>query len=178
MRKSKNQTILGEKIGIVAALTEDIKSAASGVIVNYQGITVESDTAMRKALREAGVKYVVVKNTMTSLACKEAGYQAISTDTCLKGMTAIATSPKDPVIPAKILKEYADKVSSFEILAGFIDGEVLDVNGVNALAEIPSKEALIAKLLGSIQSPLYNLAYALQAVVDKNNTAESEATPA
>lgn len=171
----RSKPILESKKAIVDELTADIKSAASGVVVNYQGITVENDTALRKALREAGVKYVVRKNTLTALACQNAGYETINTNTCLKGMTAIATSANDPVAPAKILKEYAGKIESFQILAGFVDGEALDANGVNALADIPSKEVLISKLLGSIQAPIYKLAYALQAVVDKSGEAPAEA---
>ena len=93
----------------------------------------------------------------------------------LNGMTAIAiSSPEDPIAPAKILKEYAQKIESFQILAGYCDGEVLDAQGINSLADIPSKEVLIAKFLGSIKSPIYNFAYALQAVIDK----DGEAAPA
>ncbi len=161
-----SNAILAQKQKIVADLADQIKASASGVVVNYQGITVESDTALRKALREAGVKYVVMKNTLTGRACDMCGYGDIKK--YLNGMTAIAISANDPVAPAKILKEYAEKVPTFEILAGYIDGEVLDVDGVNHLASIPSKEVLLAKFLGSIKSPIYNLAYALQAVIDKN----------
>ena len=168
-----SNAILEQKKQVVADLAELIKASASGVVVNYQGITVENDTALRKALREAGVKYVVMKNTLTGRACEMCGYGDMKQ--YLNGMTAIAISnPTDPIAPAKILKEYADKVESFQILAGYCDGEVLDAAGVNSLAEIPSKETLIAKFLGSIKSPIYNLAYALQAVIDK----DGEAAPA
>ena len=92
-------------------------------------------------------------------------------------MTAIAISENDPVIAAKVLKEYAEKVESFQILSGYVDGELLDAAGVNALAEVPSKEVLIAKFLGSIRSPLYGFAYAIQAVIDKDNEG-GEAAPA
>ena len=162
-----SNAILEQKKQVVADLAEQIKASASGVVVNYQGITVENDTALRKALREAGVKYVVMKNTLTGRACDMCGYGDIKQ--YLNGMTAIAiSSPEDPIAPAKILKEYADKIESFQILAGYLDGKVVDKDTVNALADIPSKEVLIAKLLGSIKSPLYGLAYALQAVVDKD----------
>ena len=168
-----SNAILEQKKQVVADLAEQIKASASGVVVNYQGITVENDTALRKALREAGVKYVVMKNTLTGRACDECGYGDIKQ--YLNGMTAIAIStPENPVAPAKILKEYAEKIESFKILAGYCDGEVLDAQGVNSLADIPSKEVLIAKFLGSINSPIYNLAYALQAVIDK----DGEAAPA
>lgn len=174
-----SNAILEQKKQVVADLAEQIKASAAGVVVNYQGITVENDTALRKALREAGVKYVVMKNTLTGRACEMCGYGDMKQ--YLNGMTAIAIStPEDPIAPAKILKEYAEKIESFKILAGYCDGEVIDAQGVQNLADIPSKEVLIAKFLGSIKSPIYNLAYALQAVVDKGEEAPAteEAAPA
>ena len=165
-----SNSILVQKQQIVADLAEQIKNSTAGVIVNYQGITVDNDTAMRKALREAGVKYVVMKNTMTGRACDMVGYGELKQ--YLSGMTAIAISENDPVAAAKVLKKYADKVESFNILAGYVDGAVIDANTVNELAEIPNKETLIAKFLGSIQSPLYKFAYAIKAVVDKENGGE------
>ncbi len=173
-----SNAILEQKKQVVADLAEQIKASAAGVIVNYQGITVDNDTALRKALREAGVKYVVMKNTLTGRACDMCGYGDMKQ--YLNGMTAIAiSSPEDPIAPAKILKEYAEKIESFQILAGYCDGEVLDAAGVNSLAEIPSKEVLIAKFLGSIKSPIYNFAYALQAIIDKGETeAPAEEAPA
>lgn len=168
-----SNAILEQKKQVVADLAEQIKTSASGVVVNYQGITVENDTKLRKALREAGVKYVVMKNTLTGRACEMCGYGDMKQ--YLNGMTAIAISQEDPIAPAKILKEYADKIESFNILAGYVDGEVINADGVNNLATIPSKEVLIAKFLGSIKSPLYNFAYAIQAVIDKGETATAEA---
>ena len=167
-----SKVILEQKQKAVAELAEQIKNSVSGVLVNYQGITVEDDTAMRKALREAGVRYSVVKNTLTGRACEMVGYGDMKQ--YLNGMTAIAISEKDPVIAAKILKEYADKIESFNILAGYVDGAVVNEATVNELADIPSREVLVAKFLGSIQSPLYGFAYAIQAIVDKNG----EAAPA
>ena len=161
-----SKSILEQKQAIVADLAEKLKNSPAGVVVNYQGITVENDTAMRKALREAGVKYVVMKNTMTGRACDMVGYGEMKQ--YLTGMTAIAISENDAVAPAKILKKFADKVESFKILAGYLDGAVIDEATVNALADIPSKETLIAKFLGSIQSPVYGFAYAIQAIIDKN----------
>ncbi len=167
-----SKVILEQKQQAVADLAEKIKNSVSGVLVNYQGITVEDDTAMRKALREAGVKYMVVKNTLTGRACDMVGYSEMKQ--YLNGMTAIAISENDAVAPAKVLKKFAEKVESFKILAGYLDGAVIDEKTVTALADIPSKETLIAKFLGSIQSPLYGLAYALQAIADK----QSETAPA
>ena len=167
-----SNSILAQKQQIVADLAEQLKASTAGVLVNYQGITVEDDTKMRKALREAGVKYMVVKNSLTGRACEEVGFGDMKQ--YLSGMTAIAIGADDPIAPAKVLKEYAEKVESFSILAGYLDGKVIDVKTVEALADIPSKEVLIAKLLGSIKSPIYGFAYALQAVIDR----DGEAAPA
>ena len=167
-----SKSILEQKQAIVADLAEKIKNSPAGVVVNYQGITVEDDTKMRKALREAGVNYMVMKNSLTGRACDEVGMGEMKQ--YLTGMTAIAIATDNAVAPAKVLKEYAEKIESFQILAGYLDGKVVDVEVVKQLADIPSKEVLIAKLLGSIKSPLYGLAYALQAVVDK----DGEAAPA
>ena len=171
-----SNAILEQKKQIVADLAEKIKASPAGVLVNYQGITVADDTAMRKALREAGVTYVVMKNSLTGRACEQVGYGAIKEH--LEGMTAIAISAHDPVAPAKILKPYTEKIDSFKILAGYLEGQVIDDKTVIALADIPSREVLVAKFLGSIQSPLYKLAYVLQAVVDKNGDSTEEAAPA
>ena len=165
-------SILEKKQAIVADLAEKLKSSPAGVVVNYQGITVEDDTAMRKALREAGVKYMVMKNSLTGRACDEVGLGDMKQ--YLNGMTAIAISENDPIAPAKVIKKYADKIESFQILAGYLDGAVVDKETVIALADIPAKEVLIAKFLGSIKSPVYKFAYALQAIVDK----DAEAAPA
>ena len=164
--------VLEEKKALVADLTEKIKGSASGVVVNYQGITVADDTALRVALRKANVEYKVYKNSITKRACENAGYGELAN--VFEGMTAIAVSNDDAVAPAKILKEYADKIESFKIKAGFIDNGVINEAEVITLAETPSKEVLIARLLGSIQGPLYNLAYGLQAIIDKSG----EAVPA
>ena len=161
-----SNSILAQKQQIVAELAEQLKASTAGVLVNYQGITVDDDTKMRKALREAGVKYMVVKNSLTGRACDEVGFGDMKQ--YLSGMTAIAIGADDPVAPAKVLKEYAEKVESFSILAGYLDGKVIDAKTVEALADIPSKEVLIAKFLGSIKSPIYGFAYALQAVIDKD----------
>lgn len=160
--------ILESKKVIVESLTAKVKEAQAGVLVNYSGISVEDDTKMRAALRAAGVEYKVYKNSIIGRACSEAGYDFSDK---LDGMTAIAVSATDPVAPAKILKEYADKVESFEIKGGFIDGGVIDAAVVNDIASIPSKETMICKIMGSVKSPLYNLAYALQAIIDKSGEA-------
>ena len=170
-----SKSILEQKQAIVADLAEKLKNSPAGVVVNYQGITVENDTKMRKALREAGVEYTVMKNSLTGRACDEVGLSDMKQ--YLTGMTAIAIGTNDAVAPAKVLKEYAEKIESFQILAGYLDGAVVDAETVNKLADIPSKEVLLAKLLGSIKSPLYNFAYAIQAIIDKDGEAAPEAAP-
>ena len=167
--------ILEEKKQVVESLAAKMQTAASGVLVKYEGITVADDTALRAALRKAGVEYSVVKNTLTGRACDIAGYGDMKQ--YLSGMTAIAISQDDPIAPAKIMKEYADKIPSFEIKAGFVDGGVIDQAGVEALAATPSKEVLIGKMMGSLMSSLYGLAYVLQAKIDKENEG-GEATEA
>ena len=171
---SKN--ILEQKQQIVESLAAKLRDAKSGVLVKYEGITVADDTALRAALRKAGVEYTVMKNTLTGRACEIAGYGDMKQ--YLSGMTAIAIGTDDPIAPAKIMKTFADKLDRFEIKAGFVDGGILDKAGVEALAEIPSKEILIAKMMGSLMSPLYGLAYVLQAKIDKENGGEEAAAPA
>lgn len=170
--------ILAQKQADLSALVEKIKGAQAGVLVDYTGITVEQDTKLRSSFRTSGVDYKVYKNTMTSRACDEVGYAEMKE--LLKGMTAFAFSSEDPIAPARIAKKFADDIETFDIKGGFLDGRILSRDEVLELADIPSKETLIAKLLGSIRSPLYNLAYALQAVVDKGGEAAAaeDAAPA
>lgn len=157
--------IIEKKQKIVNDLVERLKNAQAGVLVNYSGITVENDTALRKELNAAGVNYSVIKNTLVKRACENSGFEELIG--VLEGMTAVATSENDPVVAAKIISKYAEKIDSFEIKAGFVDGKILDKDGVDELAKLPSKEVLIGKVLGSLQSSLYSLAYVLQAYVDK-----------
>ena len=165
--------ILEEKKQIVETLASKLQSAQAGVLVKYEGIKVAEDTELRNALRKAGVEYTVMKNTLTGRACDIAGYGDMKQ--YLSGMTAIAFSQDDPIAPAKIMKEFADKINCFEIKAGFVDGGVLDASGVEALAATPSKEVLIAKMMGSLMSSLYGFAYVLQAKIDKENGGEEAA---
>lgn len=168
--------ILEEKQAILSALVEKIKGSTAGVLVNYQGINVEDDTKLRTELRKAGVEYKVIKNTLLSKACDQLGYEALKD--CLTGMTALATSENDAVAAAKILAAYAKDHENFILKAGFVDGDLLDEAGVKELSEIPSKEVLIARVLGSLQSSLYSFAYVLQAIIDKDGegvSAEAEA---
>lgn len=167
--------ILEQKIAVVEELSTKLKSAVAAVVVSYQGINTEDDTKMRADLRKAGVEYKVYKNSAMARACEIAGYADMKS--MFEGMTAIAFTSEDAVAPAKILKEYADKIKldTFQLKGGFIDGEVIDAAKVEALAATPAKPVLVCKLMGSMMSPLYGLAYALQAVIDKSGEAPAEA---
>ena len=158
--------ILEQKKAFVEELADKFGRATSGVLVKYQGITVDEDTKLRAELRAAGVEYTVIKNRLIGLACDKVGFGDMRQH--LTGMNAVAISYEDPIAPAKILKKYADKIETFEIRAGFIDGAVVDAAVVGELADIPPKEVLIARLMGSMQSPLYGLACGLQAIIDKS----------
>ena len=172
VKKMPSNKILEEKKQVVEALAAKMQTAAAGVLVKYEGITVAEDTALRKA----GIEYTVMKNTLTGRACDMVGYGDMKQ--YLSGMTAIAISQDDPIAPAKIMKEYADKIKTFEIKAGFVDGGVIDQAGVEALAATPSKEVLIARMMGSLMSSLYGFARVLQGKIDKENEGGSEAAEA
>lgn len=162
-----NAKVLEEKKAIVAALAEKMKNASSGVLVDYKGITVEDDTKLRADMRAQGVEYSVIKNTLIRFAAKEVGFDAL--DEVLNGTTAVAISMDDLIAPAKIIADYAKKNEKiFNIKAGFVEGRVIDAEEVKKLAATPSKEVLLAKLLGSLKSPVTALAIALNAVVEKN----------
>ena len=165
--------ILEQKKAAVADLTEKMGRAASGVLVKYQGITVEDDTKLRAALRAKGVEYSVIKNSIIGRAAEEAGFGDLKAE--LTGMNAIAISYDDPVAPAKVLKEYAEKIESFELRGGFLEGAVVGVDTIKELADIPSREVLIARMLGSMQGPISGLAVALQAIIDKDGSAAEAA---
>lgn len=167
-----SEKILEQKKAVVADLSDKMSRAASGVLVKYQGITVADDTKLRADLRKAGVEYAVIKNSLIGRAADIAGLGELKGE--LEGMNALAISYDDPIAPAKVLKEYADKIESFELRGGFLDGAVVDVKTVEELASIPPKEVLLARMLGSLQGPLSGLAVALQAIIDK----DGEAAPA
>jgi len=157
-------SVLEQNKKVVADLVELLKSAQAGVLVDYRGITVEQDTQLRNKLREAGVEYKVVKNTLTRFAANEVGYQEL--DESLHGPTALAISSTDPVAPAKVLSDFAKEVEAIEIKAGFLDGKVISLDEVKTLANTPSREVLIAKIMGSLNAPISKLVRTLQALVD------------
>ncbi len=163
--------ILEAKKQMVAELAEKMKNAQSGILVNYCGVTVEKDTVLRKNLREAGVDYAVIKNTYIRKAAEIAGIEGL--DASLEGMTAFAVSD-DPVAPAKVLYNFAKENENFKLKVGFVDGKIIDEEGIKELASIPSKEGLVCKIMGSMMSPLYGLAFVLQAKIDKEGGVPAE----
>ena len=164
--------VLEEKKAIVAALTERLNNSITGVLVSYKGISVADDTALRKELREAGVQYTVVKNTLLSRACEEANLTGLQGT--LEGTTALATSDEDYAAAARILANYAKKSKTFELKGGYLDGEVVDMATVERLAKLPTREMLLANVLGAFQAPIASFARAVQAIVDKGGVEACE----
>jgi len=147
-----SEKILQQKQEYVEALTEKLNASVAGVVVDYKGITVADDTTLRRKLREAGVEYAVVKNTMLRRAADKAGLSEL--DSVLEGSTALAISRNDHVAAAKILSEYAEKNKDFSIKAGFVEGKVIGTDEVEELAKMPPKEVLVAKVLGGLNAPI------------------------
>ena len=175
-----SEKILNQKKQEVQVLTDKVKGSVAGVLVNYYKTTVEDDTKLRKSLREANVDYAVVKNSILRFVFENTGYEALNAN--LEGMTAFAISENDPVAAAKILSEFAQSHKEFEIKAGFVDGKAIGAAEVDELAKLPSKEVLIAKVLGGLNSPICGLANVLNgnirglacvlsAIADKKNEA-------
>lgn len=164
-----SNAVLEAKKARVEELTEIIKASVSGVLVDYKGITVEEDTKLRRELREAGVNYFVEKNTLLLRAFQNCGFDGF--EEALNGTTALAVSNNDQTAPARILGKFAEKTGEekFNLKAGYVEGETYDTNGVIALSKIPSKDVLLAQLVGSLQGPIQKLAAALKAVADKNS---------
>ena len=157
---------------IVQAIAEDIKDAASVVLVDYRGLTVAEDTAIRKQLREAGIVYKVCKNTMMKRAFEGTDFAAL--DEHWEGPSAIAISKDDATAPARILCKFAKDAKALELKAGVVEGTVYDVAGLTELSKVPSREELLSKLLGSLQSPITNLARVLNQIAEQGG----EAAPA
>ena len=163
-----SESILKEKKKIVEEMTERLKSQA-GVFVDYKGITVNEDTEMRVKLREAKVEYSVIKNRLMKLAIKNVGFDEL--ESILVGTTSLAISNEDPISPARIIREYADKLPNyFEIKAGFMDGRVLSVDEVNSIARIPALPILQAQFLGTLLAPITSLAVVLKAIAEKGGS--------
>lgn len=160
-----SEKILQQKQQLVAELAEKFKTAASGVLVDYCGLSVAEDTELRNKLRAAGVEYSVVKNTLTKRAANEAGFSDF--DEILNGPTALALSFDDVVAPAKVLADFAKDHEVMTIKAGFMDGKAMSLDEIDALAKIPSKDTLYAMLAGGLNATIAGLARALNAVAEQ-----------
>ena len=161
---------------IVDEISATIKDAQSVVVVDYRGLTVAQDTQLRKQLREANVSYKVYKNTLVSRAIKGTEFESLNE--VLEGPNAFAVSTEDATAPARILAEFAKKNPELEIRAGIVEGTYYDANAMKAIAAIPSRDVLISKLLGSLQSPITNLARVLNQIAEKGGAdAAVEAAP-
>ncbi len=160
-----SEMILKQKQELVAQLTEKLNNAVAGVVVDYKGITVEDDTKLRRELREAGIEYFVVKNTMLRRAAENAGLSEI--DSVLEGSTAIALSKEDHTAAARILSKYAETSKTFKVKAGFLDGAVIDAQKVDELGKIPPKDVMVAITLGTLLAPISGLARVLNAIAEK-----------
>ena len=153
---------------VVEEIINNVKDAESVVLVNYSGLTVEQDTALRKELREAGVVYKVYKNTMMNFAFKGTPCEELCQH--LEGTNALAVCTEDATAPARILAKYAKDVPTLELVAGVVEDTYYDKAGIEALSKVPSREELLGKLLGSIQSPITNFARVLNQIAEKNGS--------
>ena len=157
-----NAKVLESKKAVVDSLTGKIQEATSVVFVDYKGITVAQDTELRKQFREAGVEYSVVKNTLTNFAAKNAGYDFSKV---LNGTTAMASTTGDPIAPARIVCEFAKKnKNTLSIKGGVVEGSVLSADQLNGFGELPSKNALVASVLGTFLAPISSLAFVLDQI--------------
>ena len=158
------------KVEIKAPIIDEIKGyvdkASAAVLVDYRGLTVEEDTRLRKALREAGVVYKVYKNTYLKRAFEGTVFTELNQH--LEGPTAIAFGIEDATAPARVLAEFAKKAKALEIKAGVVEGNVYDAKGMEAISSIPSRDVLISRLLGSMQSPMANFARVINQIAEKN----------
>ena len=164
-----SEKVLELKKQQVAALKERLDGSIAGVVVDYKGISVEDDTKLRKELREAGVEYTVVKNTILGRAID--GTSLADMGSALEGTTAIATSKDDYVAAARILGKYADKSNTFNLKTGYLDGEVISLEKLEELAKLPSREVMLATVLSAFNAPIASFARAVQAIVDKDGEA-------
>lgn len=160
---------------IVQEIAETLKDAQSAVVVDYRGLTVEQDTKLRKSFREAGVVYKVYKNTMINFAIKGTEFEPLSST--LEGPTAIAIATEDATAPARIIKKFAADAPALEVKGGVIEGAFYDADGIKAIADIPGRDVLISRLLGSMKSPIANFARVLNQIAEKGG-ATAETAPA
>lgn len=168
-----NASVLEQKQQQVAALKEKLSAAVTGVVVDYKGITVSDDTALRKELRENGVDYFVVKNTILSRAIDGSSVEGMKE--VLEGTTAIALSNEDYTAAARILCKFAENHESFSVKTGFLDGKVIDLETIESLAKLPTKEVLLATVCSVFQAPIAAFARAVKAIADKDTEATEAA---
>ncbi len=172
-----NAKVLSEKQAVVANLTNKLQNAAAGVLVDYKGITVAEDTALRAELRKNNVEYAVVKNTLLRFAVNNCGMNEL--DGLLNGTTSLAICQDDPVAPARVINDFAKKIDGrFEIKGGFMDGKVMPLDEVLALANIPPLPVLQAQVLGTMLAPISGLACVLKQIAEKQGAPAEEAAPA
>lgn len=158
-----NAKVLESKKAVVEALAAKLQGATAAVFVDYKGISVAQDTELRKQFRESSVDYSVVKNTLTRLATNKVGYNQF--DEILNGTTSMACTTGDPIAPARIICEFAKKNKNvLTIKGGFVEGSVLTADQLNAFGELPSKDALVAQVLGTFLAPISSLAFVLDQI--------------
>lgn len=160
------------KKAVVAAIAEKMEKAQSMILIDYRGITVADDTALRAKYRKENVEYAVLKNTMISKAAAQLGIEGL--DQYLEGPTAVAFGYDDPVAPARIAASYINSAKKTSFKCGLVDKKVLDAKGVTALSELPSKEVLIARIMGSLNAPISKFTYCIEAI-RKQQAGEGEA---
>ncbi len=161
---------------VVDEISEKIKDAQAVVLVDHRGLTVAQDTELRKKLREEGVTYKVYKNTMMNFAFKGTDFEQL--EDLLNGPSAMAVSTNDPAAPARVLYDFAKTAKALEIKGGVIEGKFYDAQAMTEIATIPSKEVLLSKLLGSMQSPIANFARVINQIAEKGGAGEAEAPAA
>ena len=161
---------------IVQEISDNIKDAQSVVLVDYLGLTVAEDTQLRRQLREAGVTYKVYKNTLMNFAFKGTDFESLAP--MLDGPNAIAISTTDATAPARVLSKFAKTAPALEIKGGVVEGTFYDADGMKAIAAVPSREELLSKLLGSIQSPIANFARVINQIAEQGGAAATEEAPA
>ena len=161
---------------IIEEISANVKDAQSVVVVDYRGLTVAEDTELRKQLREAGVTYKVYKNTLMTRAFEGTDFESLAP--VLEGPSAIAISTEDATAPARVIAKFAKSAPALEIKAGVVEGTFYDANGMMAVASVPSREELLSKLLGSIQSPITNFARVLNQIAENGGSADAPAAEA
>ncbi len=170
-----NAKVLEEKKATVAAMAETMQGATAGVFVDYRGITVEQDTSLRNDFRAENIQYNVVKNSLTRLAAREAGFDF---DEILNGTTSFAVTAGDPIAPARIISQFAKKNKVLSIKGGFVEGKAVPAEELSAFGELTSKNDLVAQVLGTLLAPISSLAFVLDQIRLQKEGPTEEAAPA